>query len=111
LKNLFHIPEIRVWVKEIEVMKLQHNRHAAENLTPYRTIDFELKAIRWPPQKTSCLLLWINGVRILFRILAQNFCVPQTLIAYAAKGLPSAITSRMQSLVGRRGQACLPGFT
>jgi len=35
LKDLFYFPEIRVWVKEIEVMKLQHNRHAAENLTPY----------------------------------------------------------------------------
>jgi hypothetical protein len=71
---------------------MTYNRHAAENLNRYRIIEIELKAIRWPPQKMSCLLLLINGVRILFRILAQIFCVHRTLIAYAAKGLPSAIT-------------------
>jgi hypothetical protein len=93
-----------------DVINMTHNGHASENLNLYRIIEIEFKAIRWPPQKTSCLLLLINGVRILFRILAQIFYVPQTLIAYAAKGLLSAITSRMQSLVGRRGQAYSRGF-
>jgi hypothetical protein len=92
ISSLCENSAIILGVSDQYVINITHNRHAAENLNRYRTIEIEFKAIRWPPEKMSCLSLLINGARILFRILAQIFCVPRILIAYAAKGLPSAIT-------------------